>query len=618
MSYSSSGYHHNNKNDRDSDGRRGTTGTHNTRPLQFHQQGGFNPPPQGIHTRFDVYSTGKETSATGSKCDRSRERNRREIHDNSRSNRDRDREEHDGRLRRSPELDRKSAEPSSKRPKREPTPDIPAFPGDFAMHPDDSIDELDVIEPHPPAKPQSSRRTPAVVDVDTESSRSRTPIAVEVGSSGSEVKLERRRSGLFGGLFQNPFASKPQEAPESSRLQDALEAASQAQAEAAHMAEELRKAQHKCRELQDEVQSLETSKQRADDEIQRAAGRKTELADLMLQCSQQLEHIDFANAEIHRLNQKNQEDMKRYEAKIDALALEKAAYRSQLKQLRASMDARPPKTGPKADDFSLDPFDNKLDQVSEAFVKSAVESLNDSLDDFVMALLEEAEELANRNSDSRATSPVRVGEMASKLLVALAKHSNVEERRGFLLDAQLHHDLVEELDKMFFSGDVVARVMDSRGAFALIFRDLTKREMASSNRSDYGDAYVQQQDLEDLSGPALRLDRDAFGVGIPVALKLYKEANQLSIIARRDVLSVRMLVVVAPTGPAGPTDYLPYDTNAVASVWPDMKTVEGDEVIALHKFGLEKVDEKGQLARLIKPEVATTALLREMAKNSTD
>jgi hypothetical protein len=99
---------------------------------------------------------------------------------------------------------------------------------------------------------------------------------------------------------------------------------------------------------------------------------------------------------------------------------------------------------------------------------------------------------------------------------------------------------------------------------------------------------------------------------------LYKEANQLSIIARRDVLSVRMSVVVAPTGPAGPTDYLPYDTNAVASVWPDMKTVEGDEVIALHKFGLEKVDEKGQLGRLIKPEVATTALLREMAKNSTD
>jgi hypothetical protein len=49
-----------------------------------------------------------------------------------------------------------------------------------------------------------------------------------------------------------------------------------------------------------------------------------------------------------------------------------------------------------------------------------------------------------------------------------------------------------------------------------------------------------------------------------------------------------------------------------------MKTVEGDEVIALHKFGLEKVDEKGQLGRLIKPEVATTALLREMAKNSTD
>lgn len=200
----------------------------------------------------------------------------------------------------------------------------------------------------------------------------------------------------------------------------------------------------------------------------------------MLQCSQQLEHINFANAEIHSLNQKNQEDMKRYEAKIDALALEKGAYRSQLKQLRASTDARLPKTGPKADDFSLDPFDNKLDQVSEAFVKHAVESLNDSLDDFVMALLEEVEELANQNSDSRVTSPVRVGEMTSKLLVALAKHSNVEESRGFLLDAHLHHGLVEELDKMFFSGDVVAHVIDSRGTFALIFRHLTEQGTRNS------------------------------------------------------------------------------------------------------------------------------------------
>jgi hypothetical protein len=91
-------------------------------------------------------------------------------------------------------------------------------------------------------------------------------------------------------------------------------------------------------------------------------------------------------------------------------------------------------------------------------------------------------------------------------------------------------------------------------------------EMASSTRSDYGDAYVQQ-DLEDLSGPLLRLDREPFGVGIPLALAtfepllpkiqsrletLYNEANQLSIIARRDVLSVRMSVVVTLSPPPAP------------------------------------------------------------------
>jgi hypothetical protein len=63
---------------------------------------------------MDVDSDRNKALGTGSKRERSRERNGRESHDSSR--------QHDGRHhRRSPELDRKSAEPSSKRPKHEPT-----------------------------------------------------------------------------------------------------------------------------------------------------------------------------------------------------------------------------------------------------------------------------------------------------------------------------------------------------------------------------------------------------------------------------------------------------------------------------------------------------------------
>ncbi|KAJ7911571.1 hypothetical protein B0H13DRAFT_1614390 [Mycena leptocephala] len=333
--------------------------------------------------------------------------------------------------------------------------------------------------------------------------------------------------------------------------------------------------------------------------------------------------------------EENRDLAQKYEKRIEGLILERGNVNSQLKQqLRTPPDARPT-NGPKADDISLDPFDNKLDQVSESTVKSGVDSLNDSLDTFTMALLDEAEELAKHNSHSSLPSAIREHEKATKLLMALAKYSHVEEKRGFLLDAHLHHGLVVELDRLFFSGEVVCRVLDTQRVCAATLNKLTKQEpwtvaqrwraltaaavgtilnpsVTKNSITHYSESTVA------LLAWAYRQPLETFEPLIPKIqsqlASLYEEASKLSVIVRRDVLSVRMSVVVAPVDPKAANDYLPYNPDAVTSVWPDMKVVAGDEVIALYKFGLKKYNENRQIHRLIKPEVTTTALLREMAK----
>jgi hypothetical protein len=299
----------------------------------------------------------------------------------------------------------------------------------------------------------------------------------------------------------------------------------------------------------------------------------------------------------------------------------------------------------------LDPFDNKLDQVSESTVKSGVDSLNDSLDTFTMALLDEAEELAKHNSHSSLPSAIREHEKATKLLMALAKYSHVEEKRGFLLDAHLHHGLVVELDRLFFSGEVVCRALDTQRVCAATLNKLTKQGScisfkSCSSHSRLLEPWTVAQRWRALTAAAVgtilnpsvtknsithysestvallawayRQPLETFEPLIPKIqsqlASLYEEASKLSVIVRRDVLSVRMSVVVAPVDPKAANDYLPYNPDAVTSVWPDMKVVAGDEVIALYKFGLKKYNENRQIHRLIKPEVTTTALLREMAK----
>ncbi|KAF8147761.1 hypothetical protein K438DRAFT_1779861 [Mycena galopus ATCC 62051] len=554
---SNSGY--NDRKDRGSDGRRNNTRwdvpESQNRPPPYDQIGssGFPGPPQGKHTLFGDSESRKDTLATGSKRERSRERNSHEKSRSYRRDRDRDVEEHGSR--------RSSAEPS-KRLKREPEAsfsarrdpiaevsknrDTPAIPGDFQVASSD-LDELGTM--HRDILPTAGYRPPTV-----ESS--------QFNSKAAEATPEPRKPGLFdlGRRAIQNFLAKPQEKENASAefssngVQDALEAAALGQAELQYMAEELEKARDKCRELQEQAQTLHASEQKAQNELKRLTAEHAELA---AKCSQQSKYVDQANAHIDKMMAEHEDTVKKYETRVKGLV--------QLKQPRTLPDARPPQPGPKADNISLDPFDNKLDQVSEATVKGGVESLNDSLDNFTMILIDEAEELASQNSHSR----IRPLSKSTTRLPSCSRHWRIDE-----------------LDRLFCSGEVLSRVMDPRGLSAFSLRELTKR--ASGN-------------VRALT-PKIRSRLET----------IYNEANQLSIMARRDVLSVRMAVVV---GADAKGNHLPYDPNSMASVWPDMKLVDGDEVIALYKFGLKKSNEKGQLARLIKPEVVTTALLRDLAKN---
>jgi hypothetical protein len=137
-----------------------------------------------------------------------------------------------------------------------------------------------------------------------------------------------------------------------------------------------------------------------------------------------------------------------------------------------------------------------------------------------------------------------------------------------------------------------------------------------SGSSEWAQCIVDYADsITALFAMVHRQSPETFGPLIPkISARLetmFQEANRLSVMVRRDVLSVRMSVII---GPGLENNYLPYNPDVVSSVWPDMGVVAGDEVIGLYKFGLLKQTEQGEVGYAIKPEVVTGALLREMAK----
>ncbi|KAJ7119602.1 hypothetical protein C8R44DRAFT_788492 [Mycena epipterygia] len=319
---------------------------------------------------------------------------------------------------------------------------------------------------------------------------------------GAEAKIEHRSSVMFNlsrGLtaFKNLVSGTPEPqipVADSDEVQEILEAAVQRQAELEFVQQECRTAQQECKTLKEEVLALRAAQHSgAQEDIRRlkeeAEAFQAECAELRGICSIQSAAADEGNAKLDMLMQENQElsqKVAKYEARVETLVVERGNLSSQLKQLRTPSDGRPGAMS-RADNMTLDPFDNKVDQVSEAAVKSGVESLNDTLDTLTMTWLDAAEELANQNSHSTLPSAVQE-HPNTKLMNALAEYGQGEEKRGFLLDATIHDALVIELDRLFFSENVIPRVraiFEIWGPYSFFsFRTMDGRTTVASTNCD--------------------------------------------------------------------------------------------------------------------------------------
>ncbi|KAJ7153011.1 hypothetical protein C8R46DRAFT_912850 [Mycena filopes] len=302
---------------------------------------------------------------------------------------------------------------------------------------------------------------------------------------------------------------------------------------------------------------------------------------------------------------------------------EKGSLIAQLEALRRESKG-------KGQESSIDAFSHRLDQVSEASIKSGVESLNDALDDLVMNILEKGDQLAQKHAHLvRPFSERDWYDDPNPLLIALGRSDLTDDNRGLLLDVRLHDQLHAELYDLFFSGDAISSRIDTGGLIQAIWDALIQKESWTVAQRWRALTASTVSTLVDESGFAESIANNAQEI-IQVLVyvhgltstefediseilfsgleALYKEAKELAIRVRRDILSVRMTVTsVLETR---------FDPSRASSVWPEMGAVAGDDIVGRYRFGLMKLTEHGERSYLVRPEVATTALIRETAKNN--
>ncbi|KAJ7117907.1 hypothetical protein C8R43DRAFT_1242033 [Mycena crocata] len=551
-------------------------------PFRPHEKASW-PPPEGKHTRF----TDVDVDATSRKRSRSQEPTRKGRGGDT-------------------HVQRKETEPDTKRAKlhEESSRSHNQETSRLTHSPSPELDELILVSSRSPTPTSPS-----------------SPITVEnISPPISQAKKDRplglfsRAIGSLGLISDNEARSR-----KSKELQDAQEAATQYQAELIY-------AQCLLKELQDERNSLKLALQESQQNVpnRELEAAKEQLQELKLELKERREEVLKLHSTCQRIHGKNKELVQtaaKNERRIDGLIAENVSLSGQLKMHRTEIKG---KSGP------IDVFDHRLDQVSEARVKSGVESLNDSLDNLIMDVIEKGEELATTHADLVLDSPHREYP-DSALFRSLAQHHLTSENRGLLLDAILHDNLQSELFDLFFSGDIASTRIDPSGFLQTIFNELTQREpwtvsqrwrgiAATSVFTLFDERHIADSVAQHVDG-VITLLAWAFGLSPPEfegmanmirsgLLVLHKEAHELSILLRRDIVSVRMSITSLDS-----LDALVFDPKYVNSVWPEMGTREGDEVVGRYKFGLSKMLDSGQSFCLIKPEVTTAALIRMTANN---
>jgi hypothetical protein len=164
---------------------------------------------------------------------------------------------------------------------------------------------------------------------------------------------------------------------------------------------------------------------------------------------------------------------RKFEVRIHNLLQEKGDAN---KRLRAVMAKEA--TTPAPAKLSLDVFDNTLDQVSEAHVKTSghpsVDGLNDSLDNLVNIAIEQAAEAAaNYNGDRPLVDKVEP-DLHPAVLAALAVTDLTEDNRGLLLDASLHHIILSQLHSFLFRGQVVPIAVEETELLKHLFHEVSE------------------------------------------------------------------------------------------------------------------------------------------------
>jgi hypothetical protein len=88
---------------------------------------------------------------------------------------------------------------------------------------------------------------------------------------------------------------------------------------------------------------------------------------------------------------------------------------------------------------------------------------------------------------------------------------------------------------------------------------------------------------------------------------IYENACQLSLALKRDLVSIRVEVVVGSDGTLG--------QDARETLWAEMGEQPGDQILGDYAFGLVKTGEHQARVVLHRPQVATEALLRHVQQH---
>ncbi|EPQ53306.1 hypothetical protein GLOTRDRAFT_122482 [Gloeophyllum trabeum ATCC 11539] len=325
-----------------------------------------------------------------------------------------------------------------------------------------------------------------------------------------------------------------------------------------------------------------------------------------------------------------------YDSRIQGLLEEKGNLKRELKAQRAKSQPR----GQASSVRSTTPvdFESGPDQVSEMFLKSqapfSVESINTAVDDLVINIMEKAGELSAAFAGDTAAAglaemhaPDSTPKSAGALENALQPRYEVDqEGRELLLDALLHHEVLSDIHHVFFSintstvnfqgasllDDLERRlgkkeswktVQKWRSLTAVCTEDLIDPTMSEEVGRNMGERVIEQVALA-YRVPAQVLDsmREDIFSGLSTT---YKMARELSLVMKRDVLAVRLMVGAVSEGT--------FDHRAVDSQWPEMGVKEGDRIVGAYGLGLSKLSADGRLQSLTRPKVVTEALFRQLS-----